>query len=298
MFKKLSPLVAASLLAVPGATEAQLGKRIKEKAAERIAGKAADKAGLPQTTAKYHADRYTEATIGTELDEATLEALFRGMAAVQGEFAGVQAERIRLSRREDELRATAAPLDSAWQLRRDAVEKCQHDYRNDLMTKRQAELQRRAIRPSQNPDTIRLMMALVDSGGAAQQRGDSAAMERLNRRYIEVMTGIDVAADSAAAAKRCGTGPARPASSVERERVRAQIDSVYALERAIEQQTLPKAAAVSGLPPRRLALARERIMTWYSDQAEGAEGSRWSRREHAMFARRKDEIRRALGYGK
>lgn len=301
MLKKLRlyPLVAVSLLVVPGVGEAQLGRLIKQKAAEKAAGKAAEKAGLRQGPAtKHHAERYTEATIGTELDEATLQAVFRGMAAVHGEFAGVQAERVRLSNREDELRETAGPLEAAWQQRRDDVQNCQRAYVNDLMTKRMSDpqVQRAAIRPSQNPDTVRLMMALVDSMTAAAQRGDSVGGERLTRRYVKLTTGIDTAGDSAAAARKCGTVPERPAVILERERVRAQVDSVYARERAIEAQTLPKAAAASGLAPRRFALARERIMTWYVDQS--GDTSRWSRREHAMFERHKDEIRRALGYGK
>ena len=119
----------------------------------------------------------------------------------------------------------------------------------------------------------------------------------MNRRLMNSRTGIDFAADSAAAVKKCGAIPARPAAALEVERIRADIDTLMARERTIQEQTLPKAAQASGLPPRQFALARERILTWYADQTAG-DLSRWSRREREMFERRKDEIRQALGYGK
>ena len=112
---------------------------------------------------------------------------------------------------------------------------------------------------------------------------------------MKLTTGIDVAADSAAAAKKCGELPSRPAAALELERVRAAIDTLMVRERTIQEQTVGKAAAVSGLPLQRFALARERILTWYADQAgEGGDLSRWPRREREMFERRHDEIRQAL----
>ena len=290
-------MFVAMLLAVPSLAQAQLGKLIKQKAAEAAGKKAAEKAGVSPSTQTYHAERYTEATIGRELDEKTFDAALRGMSAVQNEYTGVQAERVRLSNRVNELLPTAIPLDSAWRERRASVEQCQKDYVNGLMEKRQGELQARAIQPSMDQETIRLMMILTDSGTKAAQRGDSVAVERLNRRLMKLTMGIDVAADSAAAVKKCGAIPARPAVALGVERLRAQIDSLTAMERTIQEQTLPKAAQASGLPPRQFALARERILTWYADQTAG-DLSRWSKREREMFERRKDEIRQALGYGK
>lgn len=291
-------MLIAMLLTVPSIVHAQLGKIIKQKAAERVARKAAEQAGVSQGTQTHHAERYTEATIGRELDEATFNAVLRGMSAVQREFAGVQAERTRLSARVNELVPTVIPLDSAWRERRARVEQCQRDYTNDLMQRRQTELQARAIAPSMSQETIRLMMTLTDSATKAAQRGDSVTVERLNRRVMKLTTGIDVAADSAAAAKKCGELPGRPAVALELERVRAEIDTLMVRERTIQEQTLPNAARASGLPPLRFALARERILTWYADRTAEGDLSRWPRREREMFERRHDEIRQALGYGK
>lgn len=291
-------MLVAMLLTVPSIAHAQLGKIIKQKAAERVARKAAEQAGVSQGTQTHHAERYTEATIGQELDEATFNAVLRGMSAVQRDFAGVQAERTRLSARVNELLPTAIPLDSAWRERRASVEQCQRDYTNALMQRRQADLQARAVAPSMSQEQIRLMMALTDSATKAAQRGDSVAVERLNRRVMQLTTGIDVAADSAAAAKKCGEIPGRPAAALELERVRAQIDTLMVRERTIQEQTLPNAARASGLPPQRFALARERILTWYADRTAEGDLSRWPRREREMFERRRDEIRQALGYGK
>lgn len=291
-------MLIAMLLTVPSIVHAQLGKIIKQKAAERVARKAAEQAGVSQGTQTPHAERYTEATIGRELDEATFNAVLRGMSAVQREFAGVQAERTRLSARVNELVPTVIPLDSAWRERRARVEQCQRDYTNDLMQRRQTELQARAIAPSMSQETIRLMMTLTDSATKAAQRGDSVTVERLNRRVMKLTTGIDVAADSAAAAKKCGELPGRPAVALELERVRAEIDTLMVRERTIQEQTLPNAARASGLPPLRFALARERILTWYADRTAEGDLSRWPRREREMFERRHDEIRQALGYGK
>jgi len=300
MFRRF--MLVAMLLAVPGIADAQLGKLIKQKAAEKVAGKAADKAaekaGVRQGKQTYHAERYTEGTIGQELDQKTFEAALRGMSAVQTDYTSVQAERTRLSARVNELLPTAIPQDSAWRVRRETVEQCQRDYVNKLMEKRQAELQGRAMRPPTDQKTLRLMMAITDSATQAAQRGDSVAVERFNRRIMKLTTGIDVAADSAAAAKKCGELPSRPAAALELERVRAQIDSLMAKERTIQEQTLPNAALASGLPPLRFALARERVLTWYADQAGAGDLSRWPRREREMFERRRDDIRQALGYGK
>ena len=300
MFRRF--MLVAMMLALPGIAHAQLGKMIKQKAAEKLAGKAADKAaekaGVSQGKQTYHAERYTEATIGQELDQKTFEAVLRGMRSVQNDYASVQAERTRLSARMNELMPIAIPLDSAWRVRRESVEQCQRDYVDKLMEKRQADLQGRAMRPPTDQKTLRLMMALTDSGTQAAQRGDSVAVERFNRRLMKLTTGIDVEADSAAAAKKCGTLPARPEPALELERVRAQIDSLMVKERTIQEQTMPNAARVSGLPPLRFALARERILTWYADQSGEGDLSRWPRKEREMFERRRDEIRQALGYGK
>ncbi|HEU5183341.1 MAG TPA: hypothetical protein VFU01_02160 [Gemmatimonadaceae bacterium] len=298
MFRRF--MLVAMMLALPGIAHAQLGKMIKQKAAEKLAGKAADKAaekaGVTQGKRTYHAERYTEATIGQELDQKTFEAVLRGMSAVQNDYASVQAERTRLTARMNELAPTAIPLDSAWRVRHASIEQCQRDYVDNLMEKRQADLQGRAMRPT-DQKTLRLMMTLTDSGTQAAQRGDSVAVERYNRRLMKLTTGIDVAADSAAAAKKCGVLPARPEAALELARARAQIDSLMAKERAIQEQTLPNAARASGLPPLRFALARERILTWYADQSGEGDLSRWPRKEREMFERRRDEIRRALGYG-
>lgn len=290
-------MLVAMLLTLPSIGQAQLGKIIKQKAAERVTRKAAEQAGVSQGTQTHHAERYTEATIGRELDEATFNAALRGMSAVQREFTGVQAERTRLSTRVNELLPTAIPLDSAWRERRARVEQCQRDYTDALMQRRQAQLQARAVVPSMSQEQIRLTMALTDSATQAAQRGDSVTVERVNRRLMKVTYGIDVAADSAAAARQCGELPARPAAALELERVRAEIDTLMVRERTIQEQTMPNAARASGLPPQRFALARERILTWYADQSGDGDMSRWPRREREMFERRRDEIRQALGYG-
>ena len=291
-------MLVAMMLAVPGIAHAQLGKLIKQKAAEKVAGKAVEKAGVRQGKQAYHAERYTEATIGQELDQKTFDAVVRGMSSVQNDYGSVQAERIRLSARVNELMPIAIPLDSAWRVRHASVEQCQRDYVDKLMEKRQADLQGRAMRPPTDQKTLRLMMTLTDSATQAAQRGDSLAVERFNRRLMKLTTGIDVAADSAAAAKKCGVLPERPAEALELGRVRAQIDTLMVKERTIQEQTMPNAARVSGLPPLQFALARERILTWYADQSGEGDLSRWPRREREMFERRKDEIRQALGYGK
>lgn len=291
-------ILVAMLLTLPSIVHAQLGKIIKEKTAERAAREAAQRAGVSQGTPTHHAERYTEATIGQELDEATLNAVLRGMNAVQREFSGVQAERVRLSNRVNELLPTAIPQDSAWRERHARIEQCQRDHTDALMQRRQAQLQARAAAPSMTQEQIRLMMALTDSATRAAQRGDSVAVERLNRRLMHVTTGIDVAADSAAAARQCGELPARPAAALELQRVRAEIDTLMVRERTIQEQTLPNAARASGLPPQRFALARERILTWYADRSAGGDLSRWPRRERELFERRRDDIRQAFGYGK
>lgn len=296
MFRRF--MLVAMMLALPGVAHAQLGKLIKQKAAEKVAGKAAEKAGVSQGKQRYHAERYTEATIGQELDQKTFEAVLRGMSSVQNDYASVQAERTRLTARMNELAPTAIPLDSAWRVRHASIEQCQRDYVDNLMEKRQADLQGRAMRLPTDQKTLRLMMALTDSGTQAAQRGDSVAVERFNRRLMKLTTGIDVEADSAAAAKKCGTLPARPEPALELKRLRAQIDSLMVKERTIQEQTMPNAARVSGLPPLRFALARERILTWYADQSGEGDLSRWPRKEREMFERRRDEIRQALGYGK
>ena len=91
-------MFVAMLLAVPGLVHAQLGK-LKQKAGRSPARRQLKRPGSAQSTQTYHADRYTEATIGQELDEKTFDAALRGMNAVQNEYTGVQAERVRLSTR-------------------------------------------------------------------------------------------------------------------------------------------------------------------------------------------------------
>jgi hypothetical protein len=298
MFYRLifSAFIVAAWLPIPAVTHAQLGRLIKQKATEKVAGKAAEKAGL-QTgpAAKEPPERYTEETIGRELDEKTLEAVFRGLAVVHSEYAALQAERARLRKRSEELQPTAAALDSVRRSRTEEVEQCRTQYLNDFAMKRQAQMARSLMRPSQNPDTIRLIMALTDSITAAHQRGDTTRVQRLTLRTMGITYGIDLDAAAGAAEKTCGTVPERSAVSIEFERIGAQMDSLVAVEREMHQRVMPKAAAASGLPLQRLLLARERILTWYSWHKGDA--SRWSRREHALFLRRKDEIRRAIGYG-
>ena len=106
------------------------------------------------------------------------------------------------------------------------------------------------------------------------------------------MLGFDVAKDSSVAFAKCGKFPAKPASMVKLERLKAEVDQLTEERRAAEAEIGGRAAKASGIPADKYALARERLLTWNSE-GKGKSGRRsLTKEENDLFLAHASDIRK------
>ncbi len=126
---------------------------------------------------------------------------------------------------------------------------------------------------------------------AATQAGDTVAMRRIHRRMQEAARIVVSAADSAVIDSRCGRMPVSPT-------VVAQIDALAEQERnaaqairRVEEHVSSEEVLASGLDPRQLGMARERIILFLSAPADRpARG--FSPAERSSLSSRRPELQR------
>jgi hypothetical protein len=294
-FAVLSTLLIAGSL-TPASAEAQLFKKLKDaaaaKAAERIGEKAVDKAAAKAGIESESSGNANEvALLGPALTSDTLDLVLKGLGAMTVALderdKADEAHRAARDKASD-LRSHPAVLQ--WQERDRLVSRCQDAFFDELQERQRAEFDKK--RETEAAKYQAAAMKFAQEMAPLQAKNDIEGMKKKQLEFMRDVLGVDPAADTVAAKKKCGSKPAQPAQLAEAEKYEAiakkQMVEVRSLEAAAEE----KGAQASGLPARRFAQARERILTWIS---RGARKNGFG--DHALLEQRRgdiDKMKRAL----
>jgi hypothetical protein len=284
-----SIVCAVALLVISGAdARAQLGGLIK-KAASKVVEKKADEMAAKATPEKP--------LDGAPLDARSLDGVLKGLNFELEQ----QAEAVRLKAIQEQKLAAWRQADEAGRDEADAYRKvnekvisCVSGELAERQREHAAEMPAKMMEIVQAPDGQQKVKDLTELGqrmSEAAQKNDTAAMRRLNMQYLR-MIGLDPAADSAVAFRKCGKLPAAPASYVETERRAKELRDANEDLRKVESDLNERAAAVSGMPAREYFLARERLWAWYTARKYKRGNGGVTRDEDTLFQSREADIRK------
>lgn len=263
-YKSLAALVVAATLVLPAAGHAQLGglmKKAKEKAAEQIDKKTdgtAQQSGAMQPAGSCgYVPTFDNVTI--ELNAANLDKVAKALQAVR--TAGEKNGRNALAARVQADRARLEELDNDPSLReaensRHEWESCRNETFQEIINKR---IQDKGMGLS--PEYMKAMREHQEKIAAAEQRGDVNGAKALQDSTWYAISKVvaPTPQDSAAVNAKCGKPPRASRRAAERDSlqrtVREMSDSVRVLDEDAEDQI----RSASGLTPRQVAAARERL---------------------------------------
>jgi hypothetical protein len=273
----------AAVALAPASAHAQFGGLVRKAKAKVVSSEA--------SPANGPAPRYDATTI--ELDADALQRVIAGLTAQQRVLAGADGA--------DGVDAIARKR-QAISAQRDAIEKAHPDGQekyNDLTRKyddctrpmyerlrkeHNAQMQAKAM----SPDFRAAMLAKAQEMGAAQARGDTAAVRKIQAEMMG--PALQYAHDDTVAVQRaCGTPPVKPAYLVQSDSL-VDADSRLATQlNAVQERSQVAALQESGMTDRQFSMARERI-EYYLERAKGRQRQQgFSAKElSALDARRAD----------
>lgn len=291
-------LAAAVVLAAPA--QAQLGA-LRRAAERRVEQKAED---------RVQAANLIEPVFDNTTLEITPQRLDRYLAAMMTVKAQRGANRQRYEAMQTQRSALMDSANAAGNDReRQAYERADNTYgqcRQEVRSAAEAEqekkaeaLQQRMQRDpigAQSDPQVKQMMGLVQEMGAAQQRGDTAALRSAQERMT---TMFGVATDSVSLDRRanpkCGARPARPASMVRADAFRARADSVEREARALNSASGGVKGAEVGMTDVQARMFWERIASFLAGMRNEAPISRtFSKAEYELLVAKRTEVRRAF----
>lgn len=269
-------VAALLLIALPVSAQAQVGGLIN-KAKQAVADKTSKPAG-------------SDEHIGDPFDDASLSAALKGMRtfkAKMSEVASIQAQYLANQKERSTLQEASTRVISEYETNRAKIHECQSAFRaanpidNDALVQKkmmsligdQAAMQKFAT------ESERLNKASM----AAQAKGDTTAMKNATYEMMKLI-GVDMAADSIAAARKCGALPARPAAMDQLDQMQRKSDDLNRQLRATESSSDIEAARAAGVTPARFGQMRERL-TQFIDN-----GKVFGGKEGELLKSRKSEI--------
>jgi len=292
-------IIASLGLSIPfHPATAQLGgivRRAKDKAIEQQVEKRTTTM-VPSNTGE--APQFNNVTL--ELNAERVDQIIRGLNAGRAVLDGANGSpsRAALIAKRDEVSNKSAALSQdnskafdAYNQKNDAIHRCRNDAINTSRSKRQAgadqrnkELQAKAM---SDPAFREKAMAIAQKMGAAQARGDTAEMKRLQAELGLVAD--DAKADSLAADKSCGAELAKPAAMGQIAQLDAQANALADEIRKLEEKSAATEVEKSGLTERQFLMARERIEAYLSAMKYKSQPRGFSPSElEALGARRAD----------
>jgi hypothetical protein len=294
---RLAAGIGLVLLAAEPAS-AQIGGLVK---------KARDAATKKPAEAQPVSGGLPSSAFGSELDDASLSSLMKGLRAMaakgdqrdalQGRLQKLQTQ---LSASLDQHQADKEKFDAA----SDRVRDCQTPFLEKRLAEHRAKIATQAMAtgaPMDHAAQKRMMeesMKHAQEMQAAMQKGDTAAARRIGQAQADKQLGkfgVDLHADTVAAEKVCGAKPARPAWLVEQEALRAQIESLSDQVRDAEREMTLAGVSASGMQADRFGLARERVLNWYRGEAKGGRPiQRFGDRERKLFESRRAELEQVV----
>lgn len=202
-------------------------------------------------------------TVVLALTSARLDQVMKGLRARQQVLSGQRGApswNAMVSQRDAAVNAASNLVETkgaemeAWRERRERITQCRDDAFGE---KRQAREQSNMQRAMSDPDFMRRSVELSQRLMEAQQRGDTAAVNRLAKEANDLM-GAPTREDTLAVDRHCGRVPPPPASQVQLDSLRALEDSLNAQLRLREQQADSVAIGASGMTAAQLAMGQER----------------------------------------
>lgn len=286
---KRSIICAMAILAVAGFdAQAQLGGLIKKAASKVVEKKADEMAG--KATPEKPLD-------GTPLGASALDGVLKGLNFELQQ----QAEAVRLKGIQEQKLAAWQKADEAgrdeadkYRASNEKVISCVSDELRALQDKHSEDMPARMMEMIQTPGGQEKVKELTELGqrlNEAAQKNDTAATRRINGQYLRAL-GVDPAADSAVAFKKCGKMPLAPASYLETERRAKELRDANEDLRKVESDLNERAAAVSGMPAKDYFLARERLWAWNTARKNKKGTGGVTKDEDALFSSRAADIQK------
>ncbi len=280
---------AAFVLAcVSASSQAQLGGLIKKAAQKAVEAKVEEKVE-PTTPAKPLG--------GDPLTEATLDALLKGLSLevetkekTKQLWAATEAK----AKEVTEADRAAGKEPDKWHTASRDVERCVEHSLDASNETHQKEAPQKMMALGTDPNRAAVMAKLTAVGKRmtdAQAKGDTPAYLKAFADYMK-MLGFDPAKDSVVAFAKCGKLPAKPASMVKLERLKAELEQINEERRAAEAEGGARAAKAAGMPADTYALARERLWAWNQSRKQKASRIPVTKEEDALFAARVSDIKK------
>lgn len=285
---KRSIACAVGLIVLASANgHAQLGGLIKKAASKAVEKKVDD------LTATATPEKPLD---GSPLDASALDGVLKGLNFELRQ----QAEAVRLKAIQEQKFAAWQKADEAghdeaekYRATNEKILSCVSDELRVLEDKHSEELPAKMMEMIQTADgqeKVKDLTELAQRMSEAAQKNDTAATRRLNAQYLRAL-GVDPAADSAVAFKKCGKPPTAPASYLETERRARELRDANEDLRKVESDLYERAAAVAGLPAKDYYLARERLWVWNEARRNKRGTGGVTKDEDALFKSREADIK-------
>jgi hypothetical protein len=274
-------ILAAAMSASPAS--AQLGGLMKKakSAVEKKADNAIGKTDLMPVNA-----------FGAPLTEQTLDAVIRGLAASQAKIDEAKLAQAEADKYNKLMSQAAAGHDKEREDYRETsnkIENCQSTFieaRRDSLAKAfQAKM---LADPAARAEATQAATNLGAEYTKLLQAGDTVGAQKLMAQRAMKLMG-DPKLDTAAAIKKCGVAPAKPAWLGDEEKYRAQWEAANNKSRKIEEEARTAGLSASGMSKENYGLARERIINWLQEKNGGKAVQLFTDEERrAMEARNAD----------
>lgn len=259
----LALALVAGLLAAGRPAHAGFGdlaKKAKEKAAQAAAGKLGGKSPAASGGAADETVEFTDDIL--ELTPAHIDQVLKGLKAGGDVLAG----RAALVGKRDQLQDEAGKLADQYGTAMDAarekhdkVENCWDDVLNERRHARDEEMQKKMLSdPAMREKVMELGLEMAD----AQARGDTAAVAAAQRK-MEAFAG-PTHADTVAAQAKCGALPPLHPMEVKLRGLQKQAADVDDQIRRNDEKSVAAQVQASGMTEAQFAMARERLLMWYS----------------------------------
>jgi len=301
-FRGISVLaLGASIVLLPATAQAQFGKMIKKKAADAVAGRAAEKVGDKQ------AQMNPDAKLGTPFTAASLDRVLSALeinAASWAKSDSIAKQIEPLERQLGDLNSSKGDEMNAYGEKHGVWETCRTDAQSANADahaqERQAASDKLAAAVQNNPGKAQIMsmewVQVQQQANAALARGDTAAAEKtLNALYKKWGVLPPSALTEAELTAKCGAQPTPPPSIATRDGLQARIDALRTKQRDAASESQEKSRAASGMSNDEFYPMSERLQMWYTIAVKGEKGARfWSDEEGALFESRRARIKKAF----
>ncbi|HYW50403.1 MAG TPA: hypothetical protein VE861_07350 [Gemmatimonadaceae bacterium] len=294
-------IVLAVSVAMPVSAGAQFGGALKRAVTKKVEQKAEDRVDAATLIAPTFD--------GTTL-ELTAERLDRYTAAMQK----LKGERAQNRQRYDALQQEAAGLREAAVKANNANERRAFDdavlrhreCRDGVRDQVEAEAQKRADAIGErmqrdpagamNDPRVKDLNALLIEMATAQQRNDTAALDKLRDRMMVLMGGAtDSVSLDKASVQKCGPRPTPPASVVKVDSLTAKAQALVTQANALLSTTGGVKGADVGMTDVQSRMVWERIQSWLNGVQEKAPITRtFSKAEYDLLVARRGALRAAF----